>query len=82
MCWARSFLRGTSANKAYFVFSQPHREWKKQTYLAHRHKTRRVISDLEIGVEEQQNSGLTGGYISQEYGITWVKSGDLTVMLK
>lgn len=35
--------------------------------MAHQHKTRRVISDLEIGVEEQQNSGLIDGYTGLEY---------------
>lgn len=50
--------------------------------MAHWHKTRRVISDLEIGVEEKQNSGLIDGYIGLEYGTIWVKSGDLTAKLK
>lgn len=35
--------------------------------MAHQHKTRRVISDLEIGVEEQQNGGLIDGYTGLEY---------------
>lgn len=44
-------------------------ERKKQAYLAHQHATR-VISDLEIGVAGEQNSGLTEGFACQEYGIT------------
>lgn len=56
-------------------------EVKKQTYLAHQHVTR-VISDLEIDAAGEQNSGLTEGFICQEYGITWRKSGDLPTVLK
>lgn len=57
-------------------YSHPREGKKQQTYLDHQHGTRRVISNLEVGGAGQQNSGLSEGFISQEYGITWVKYGD------
>lgn len=58
-------------------YSHPREGKNQQTYLDHQHGTRRVISNLEVGGAGQQNSGLSEGFISQEYGITWVKSGDM-----
>lgn len=63
-------------------YSHPGEGKNQQTYLDHQHGTRRVISNLEIGVAGQPNSGLSEGFVSQEYGITWVKSGDIPTTSK